>query len=84
MDFPVERRAAARLERPDREQGWRLLQEASEGCPKGVEIEPPTNVGRYLGRERHVSTQYVEWHGELPTALDPPPPQVKKTPASGH
>eukprot|EP00959_Pyramimonas_sp_CCMP1952_P172809 3611309-Pyramimonas_sp.AAC.1 len=26
------------------ENGWRLLQEASAGCPKGIEIDPSTNV----------------------------------------
>eukprot|EP00959_Pyramimonas_sp_CCMP1952_P122612 2563316-Pyramimonas_sp.AAC.1 len=66
------------------EQGWRFLQEASEGCPMGVEIDPPTNVGRYLGCEHHLSTQCVEWHGELPTVLDPPPPKVKKAPTFGQ
>eukprot|EP00959_Pyramimonas_sp_CCMP1952_P158221 3308944-Pyramimonas_sp.AAC.1 len=31
--------------RANLEKGWRLLQDASEGCPKGIEIDPPTNVG---------------------------------------
>eukprot|EP00959_Pyramimonas_sp_CCMP1952_P203936 4264852-Pyramimonas_sp.AAC.1 len=70
--------------RANLEKGWRLLQEASEGGPKGIEIDPPTNVGRYLGCEYHVSTQCVEWQGELPTVLYPPPPEVKKTFASGQ
>eukprot|EP00959_Pyramimonas_sp_CCMP1952_P359158 7520052-Pyramimonas_sp.AAC.1 len=55
-----------------------LLQEPSENCPKAIEIYPPTAVGRYLGCERRLSTQTIEWHGELPAVLDPPPPKVKK------
>ena len=61
-------------------EGWRLLKEPSEGCPKGIEMDDPTDVGRYLGCEHHVYTKSVEWHGELPTVLDPPPPKPKKTP----
>eukprot|EP00959_Pyramimonas_sp_CCMP1952_P225242 4710340-Pyramimonas_sp.AAC.1 len=49
------------------EKGWRLLQEASEGCPKGIEVDPPIIVGR-----------------GVVNCLDPPPPKVKKTPASGQ
>eukprot|EP00959_Pyramimonas_sp_CCMP1952_P381634 7996657-Pyramimonas_sp.AAC.1 len=30
-------------------QGWKLLQSPSLNCPKGMEIDPPTAVGRYLG-----------------------------------
>eukprot|EP00959_Pyramimonas_sp_CCMP1952_P131428 2748044-Pyramimonas_sp.AAC.1 len=59
-------------------QGWKLLQSPSPKCPKGIEIDPPTAVGRYLGCEHRLSTQLVEWQGELPTILDPPPPKVKK------
>eukprot|EP00959_Pyramimonas_sp_CCMP1952_P382513 8015557-Pyramimonas_sp.AAC.1 len=39
---------------------WQLLQEASEGCPTGIEIYPPTDVGRYLGCEHHLSMQCAE------------------------
>eukprot|EP00959_Pyramimonas_sp_CCMP1952_P463631 9485274-Pyramimonas_sp.AAC.1 len=53
-------------------EGWKLLQEPSN-CPKGIEIYPPTAVGRYLGCEHRLSTRTVEWRGELPTILDPPP-----------
>eukprot|EP00959_Pyramimonas_sp_CCMP1952_P233862 4886999-Pyramimonas_sp.AAC.1 len=56
-------------------QGWKLLQEPSKNCPKGMEIDPPTAVGRYLGCEHRLSTQTIQWHGELPTVLDPPPPK---------
>ena len=28
------------------EEGWRLTQEPSEGCPKGIGIDPPAKVGR--------------------------------------
>eukprot|EP00959_Pyramimonas_sp_CCMP1952_P409865 8589899-Pyramimonas_sp.AAC.1 len=56
--------------RANLEKGWPLLQEASEGCPKGIEISR--------------SIHQLTWDGELPSALDPPPPQVKKTPASGQ
>ena len=61
-------------------EGWQLLKEPSEGCPKGIEMDDPTDVGRYLGCEHHVYTKSVEWHGELPTVLDPPPPKPKKNP----
>eukprot|EP00959_Pyramimonas_sp_CCMP1952_P067050 1399927-Pyramimonas_sp.AAC.1 len=60
-------------------QGWMLLQSTSPNCPKGIEIDPPTAVGRYLGCEHRLSTQFVEWQGELPTTLDPPPPKVRRT-----
>eukprot|EP00959_Pyramimonas_sp_CCMP1952_P456495 9473251-Pyramimonas_sp.AAC.1 len=30
-------------------QGWKLLQEPSENCHEGIEIDPPAAVGRYLG-----------------------------------
>eukprot|EP00959_Pyramimonas_sp_CCMP1952_P232165 4851944-Pyramimonas_sp.AAC.1 len=29
-------------------EGWKLLQEPSDNCPKGIEIDPPTGVGRYI------------------------------------
>eukprot|EP00959_Pyramimonas_sp_CCMP1952_P320250 6701913-Pyramimonas_sp.AAC.1 len=58
--------------------GWKLLQEPSENCPKGIERDPPTAVGRYLGCEHRLPTQTIEWHGELLAILDPPPPKVKK------
>eukprot|EP00959_Pyramimonas_sp_CCMP1952_P353976 7416176-Pyramimonas_sp.AAC.2 len=45
---------------------------------KGIEIDPQTGVGRYLGCERRLSTRLVELQGELPAILDPPPPKVKK------
>ena len=60
------------------EEGWRRLKEPSPGCPKGIETDPPTDVGRYLGCEQHVYTKTIEWQGELPTTLDPPPPKSKK------
>eukprot|EP00959_Pyramimonas_sp_CCMP1952_P015201 321731-Pyramimonas_sp.AAC.1 len=28
-------------------EGWKLLQEASGDCPRGIEVYPPTAVGRY-------------------------------------
>eukprot|EP00959_Pyramimonas_sp_CCMP1952_P402458 8433860-Pyramimonas_sp.AAC.1 len=59
-------------------EGWKLVQEPSDTCPKGIEIDPPTAVGRYPGCEHRLSTQAVEWQGESPATLDPPPPKVKK------
>eukprot|EP00959_Pyramimonas_sp_CCMP1952_P171747 3588835-Pyramimonas_sp.AAC.1 len=59
-------------------QGWKLLQSPTLNCPKGIEIDPPTAVGRYLGCEHRLSTQLVGRQGELPAAPDPPPPKVKK------
>eukprot|EP00959_Pyramimonas_sp_CCMP1952_P318483 6664059-Pyramimonas_sp.AAC.1 len=32
-------------------EGWRLLQTPSPNCPKGMKMDPPTGVGRYLGCE---------------------------------
>ena len=63
------------------DKGWQLIQEPSANCPKGIEIDPPTAVGRYLGCEHHVTDQIIEWQGELPTVLDPPP-KVKKAKSS--
>ena len=59
-------------------EGWKLIQSPSAKCPKGIELDPPTAVGRYLGCEHRLSTQQVEWQGELPAVLDPPPPKTKK------
>eukprot|EP00959_Pyramimonas_sp_CCMP1952_P351645 7367838-Pyramimonas_sp.AAC.1 len=59
-------------------EGWKLLQTPSDNCLEGIEIDLPTAVGRYLGCEHRLSRQFVEWQGELPTVLDPPPPKVKK------
>eukprot|EP00959_Pyramimonas_sp_CCMP1952_P310912 6506669-Pyramimonas_sp.AAC.1 len=56
-------------------QGWKLLPEPSDNCPKGIAIDPPTAVGRYLGCERRLSVQTIEWRGELPAVLGPPPPK---------
>eukprot|EP00959_Pyramimonas_sp_CCMP1952_P186588 3901516-Pyramimonas_sp.AAC.1 len=60
-----------------RAQVWKSLQSPSPNCPEGIEIDPPTAVGRYLGCEHRLSTQLVEWQCELPTTLGPPPPRVK-------
>eukprot|EP00959_Pyramimonas_sp_CCMP1952_P156219 3267165-Pyramimonas_sp.AAC.1 len=35
-------------EREPGKKGWRLVQEACAGCPKGIEIDPPTNVAMHL------------------------------------
>ena len=45
--------------------------------PKGIEIDPPTEAGRYLGCEHRVSEQWIGWQGQDPTVLDPPPPKKK-------
>ena len=59
-------------------EGWRLIQEPSPEVPKGIEIDPPTKVGRYLGCEHRVSEKWIDWQGENPTVLDPPPPKQPK------
>eukprot|EP00959_Pyramimonas_sp_CCMP1952_P187919 3929236-Pyramimonas_sp.AAC.1 len=55
--------------------GWELLRSPSPNCPKGIAIDPPAPVGRYLECEHRLSTQLFEWQGELPATLDPPPPK---------
>ena len=62
-------------------EGWRLIQEPSPKVPKGIELDPPTKVGRYLGCEHRVSEKWIDWQGENPTVLDPPPPKQPKNAA---
>ena len=60
------------------DEGWRLIQGSSKLVDKGIEMDPPTKVGRYLGCEHKVYDKEIDWHGENPTVMDPPPPKAKK------
>ena len=51
-------------------------------APKGINMDPPTAVGRYLGCEHRVYDKETDWQGAETTALDPPPPKVKKEQAA--
>ena len=57
---------------------WNLIRSPSEIAPKGIDMDPPTPVGRYLGCEHHATEKWITWQGEDPTVLDPPPPKQPK------
>merc|ERR1712086_1203185 len=59
--------------------GWDLLQKSSELVPGGIDIEPPEEVGRFLGCQHIITEKEITWQGENPTDLDPPEPKGKKT-----
>ena len=61
--------------------GWDLIRSASEVAPTGIDMDPPTAIGRYLGCEHRVSERWINWQGENPTVLDPPPPKPSKAAA---
>ena len=61
--------------------GWKLIQDPCEGSPKGILMDPPAKIGRFLGCEHTMKERSVTWQGELPTILDPPPPKPTKTEA---
>ena len=58
--------------------GWDLLKGASEGVPNGIQMDPPEPVGRYLGCKHVVYEKEIDWQGEEPTILDPPPPKIEE------
>ena len=58
--------------------GWDLIRGPSKVAPNGIDMDPPTTVGRFLGCEHVVSEKWIDWHGEEPTVLDPPPLKTKK------
>ena len=41
-------------------------------------MDPPIPFGKYLGCEHHVTEKWINWQGEDPTVLDPPPPKTPK------
>ena len=59
-------------------EAWDLTLSPSEIARKGIGMDPPTPVGRYLGCERHITEKWVDCKGEDPTVLGPLPPKVKK------
>ncbi len=50
---------------------WKLVQEAGPTTP-GIEIDPPTAVGRYLGCEHRVTRKTVTWQALDPSVRDAP------------
>ena len=59
-------------------QGWDLILSPSDTAPKGIDMDEPEPVGRYLGCEHRVSERWIDWQGTNPTVLDPPPPKESK------
>eukprot|EP00959_Pyramimonas_sp_CCMP1952_P228838 4784561-Pyramimonas_sp.AAC.1 len=41
--------------------GWDLILSPSETAPTGIDMDPPTPVGRYLGRENRLSERWIDW-----------------------
>eukprot|EP00959_Pyramimonas_sp_CCMP1952_P457463 9474974-Pyramimonas_sp.AAC.1 len=56
-----------------------MILSPSETAPEGIDMDPPTAAGRYLGCEHRVSEKRVDWQGAAPAMLDPPPPTEKRT-----
>eukprot|EP00959_Pyramimonas_sp_CCMP1952_P330076 6911091-Pyramimonas_sp.AAC.1 len=46
-----------------------MMQEPSLGCPKGIEIDPPSKVGRNLRCEHRIYRGSFQLHAELTTVL---------------
>ena len=62
--------------------GWDLIRGPSKVAPEGLQTGDPEGVGRFLGCHHRVTEQWVDWHGEEPTILDPPPVKTKKIDAA--
>ena len=57
---------------------WNIIRITSKIAPKGIDMDPPTPVGRYLGCDHHATEKWITWQDEAPTVLDPPPPKRPK------
>ena len=55
--------------------GWDPILSTSKTAPKGIDMDNPEPVGRYLGCEHRISERWIDWQGTNPTVLDPPPPK---------
>ena len=51
------------------EQGWQLIRGAT-GTTPGIQMEDPTEAGRFLGCDHYAGEATASWHGGEPTALD--------------